>query len=239
MTAAEPTLHKRIRAEISQRILSGDWSPGQRIPFEHELMADYGCSRMTVNRALTPLADSGMIVRRRRAGTFVAHPPIHSAVLDIPDLEAEITARGQAYDYEWLSQTVRTATTSESADLKLAEPGPVLAFRGLHRASGKPFALEERLIDLATVPAAAEANFQQIPPGKWLLSEIPWTQAEHTIRAINPTSAIANLLKIPTATACLSLARRTLRGNDPVTWVRMTFPGDSYEMIARFTPGSA
>ena len=61
------TLHKRIRTDISARILSGAWPPGFRIPFEHELMAEYGCSRMTVNKALAPLAESGLIVQIGRA----------------------------------------------------------------------------------------------------------------------------------------------------------------------------
>ena len=53
------TLHRRIRSDIAERILSGEWSPGFRIPFEHELMEEYGCSRMTVNKALAPLAERG------------------------------------------------------------------------------------------------------------------------------------------------------------------------------------
>ena len=52
------SLHQRILADISERILSGDWPPGHRIPFEHELSAEYGCSRMTVNKALSQLAKS-------------------------------------------------------------------------------------------------------------------------------------------------------------------------------------
>lgn len=68
-------LYKKIRADIYQAIASGTWAPGARIPFEHELMAAYGCSRMTVTKALAPLAKGGLIVRRRRAGTFVAPGP--------------------------------------------------------------------------------------------------------------------------------------------------------------------
>ncbi len=49
-------LHDRIRRDVEKRILSGEWRPGHRIPYEHELMADYGCARMTVNRAISALA---------------------------------------------------------------------------------------------------------------------------------------------------------------------------------------
>src|SRR5260370_9290557 len=44
-TADTPTLYKQIRLDIERRILTGEWPPGHRIPFEHQLMARYGwCS---------------------------------------------------------------------------------------------------------------------------------------------------------------------------------------------------
>jgi GntR family histidine utilization transcriptional repressor len=233
------TLHRRIRSEISERILSGDWGPGHRIPFEHELMAQYGCSRMTVNKALSPLVDSGLIVRRRRAGTFVARPRIHSAVLDIPDIQAEVTGRGEAYDFSQLSRTIRPASAADNADLELEASGRVLAFQGLHRAGGRPFAVEERLINLGAAPEAEAVDFTAVSPGRWLLGAVPWTQAEHRIGAVNPPAATARLLGLATSTACLSLERRTWRGDEPVTWVRMTFPGEAYDLVARFAPEPA
>ena len=93
---AETALHNRIRNEISDRILSGEWPPDHRIPTEHELMGAYACSRMTVNKALAPLAEAGFIVRRRQQGSFVARPKVHSAVIEIPDLPAEVARRGDA-----------------------------------------------------------------------------------------------------------------------------------------------
>ena len=90
--ADKPTLYKQIRLDIERRILSGEWPPGHRIPFEHELMAGYRCSRMTVSKALSELAQADLIERRRRAGTFVRRPKFLSAVLTISDIRAEITA---------------------------------------------------------------------------------------------------------------------------------------------------
>lgn len=232
----DTTLHKRIRSEIAERILSGDWAPGHRIPFEHELMAQYGCSRMTVNKALTPLADNGLIVRRRRAGSFVARPRIHSAVLDIPDIQAEITGRGEPYGYELLSRKIRTASRRDNKSLELAVSGRILTLQCLHRASGRPFAIEERLISLSAVPAAEAVDFTQTPPGTWLLGFVPWTEAEHKISAINTSRASAKLLLIEPSIACLSLERRTWRGDDPITHVRLTFPGEAYDLVARFAP---
>ena len=58
--------------------MSGEWAPGHRIPFEHELATEYGCSRMTVNKALSQLARAGLIERRRRSGSFVLPAEIAS-----------------------------------------------------------------------------------------------------------------------------------------------------------------
>ena len=54
-----PSLHQRILSDISEKILSGAWAPGHRIPFEHELTAEYNCSRMTVNKALSVFKKRG------------------------------------------------------------------------------------------------------------------------------------------------------------------------------------
>ena len=44
-------LHLQIRRAIARPILAGSWPPGRRVPSEHALMARFGVSRMTVNRA--------------------------------------------------------------------------------------------------------------------------------------------------------------------------------------------
>ncbi|KOO81570.1 GntR family transcriptional regulator, partial [Stenotrophomonas maltophilia] len=105
------TLNQRIRSDLESRILSGEWAPGFRIPYEHELMEQYGCSRMTVNKVLTALAESGMIERRRRAGSFVARQPPHleQVALEIPDIAMEVGSRGHQYAYRLLQRELRLA----------------------------------------------------------------------------------------------------------------------------------
>ena len=102
-----PSLHERILGDIEGRILTGEWPPGVRIPFEHELSAQYQCSRMTVNKALSELAKAGLIERRRKVGSFVMRAPSRSAVLEIPDVKAEVAALGAAYRFETLTRRQR------------------------------------------------------------------------------------------------------------------------------------
>lgn len=233
----EPTtLHQRIRADLEGKILSGEWKPGHRIPFEHELMAQYGCARMTVNKVLAGLVAKGLIERRRRAGSFVAQPRIQSAVLEIPDLSVEIAARGEAYAYRLLSRRLRTAGWTEPGETGIAPGEEVIELGCLHFANGRPFAVEDRLIALAVVPEAREVDFSQMPPGSWLLGHVAWTAADHRIAAVGASAREARELEIAKGTPCLCLERRTFRAEQTITYARQLFRGDAYNLVARFAP---
>jgi GntR family histidine utilization transcriptional repressor len=232
-------VHQRIRADIEAKILSGAWAPGHRLPYEHELMAQYGCARMTVNKVMSGLVQSGLIERRRRAGSFVRQPAGQSAVLDIPDIKAEILARGQTYGYELLSRRHRHAAGPDLESIAVEPGSDLLVLRCRHVAGGNPFALEDRRIALDAVPEAAAADFAANPPGTWLLGHVPWHEAEHTISACNADPDIATELGLPSGSACLVVDRRTWRSGAPVTSVRLWFPGGLQTFVARFTPAGA
>lgn len=231
------TLHARIRSDIEGNILSGAWPPGHRIPYEHELMKTYHCSRMTVSKVLTTLAEHGLIERRRRAGTFVAIPRFQSAILKIPDIKADVIGRGFEYSFRASKIQVHPATHEEQSLLQLKKPAEIMIVHGLHSANGKPFSLEHRLINLAMVPEARETDFSHEPPGSWLLSKIAWSDGDHRIYAINPAPADAKALAITADTACLVIERHTWRSGEPITFARQIFPAGLYEVNARFTPG--
>jgi len=238
LVADDRTLHQRISLDLEAQIRSGAWPPGHRIPFEYELTAQYGCARATVNKAVSSLVAAGLIERRRRAGSFVARPHLQSAVLQIPDIQAEVTRRGQAYSYDLLGRRPRRIHPADPDEAHLGVHGPVLELRCRHLAEGRPFAVEHRIISLAAAPEAAEADFAAAPPGTWLLQHVAWTEAEHRISAVNPDAATARLLKVRVSDACLSLRRWTWRVGQGITYVRQIFPGDAYDLVARFTPGA-
>lgn len=229
-------LHERIRREIETNILSGVLPPGARLPIEQELMRDYDCSRMTVSKALSALASAGLIDRRKRAGSFVARPRVHSMMLDIPDLEQEVVQRGQQYRYELLRRHARAPDPGFPEQAALAGTGRLLLLEGLHFADEAPLATEERLISLSAVPEIEAADFSAVSPGAWLLRHVPWTQAETRIAAVPADRIVAANLNEPLGAPCLLIERRTWRGNEGITLVRQHFVGSAYDLIARFGP---
>jgi GntR family transcriptional regulator, histidine utilization repressor len=229
-------LYQRIRNDLEAKITSGAWPPGHRVPFEHELMQTYSCSRMTVNKVLSALADSGLLVRRRRAGSFVSRPRVQSAILQIPDLKAEVEKRGENYGYRLLELRKHMASAQDKARLGVDGRTAVLALRCRHEAEGQPFAIEDRLINLQAVPDALKQDFSVTPPNTWLVGHVPWTEAEHRITACNADKSVAADLAIDEGLACLVIERRTWRNGEPITAVRIIHPGHLYDLIARFTP---
>ena len=55
---------------------------------------------MTANKAMSELARTGLIERRRRSGSFVRRPQSQAAILEIHDIRAEVEALGLPYRYE-------------------------------------------------------------------------------------------------------------------------------------------
>jgi len=231
-------LYQRIRDDIEARIMSGEWPPGHRVPFEHELMAEYGCSRMTVNKVLSTLAANGLITRRRRAGSIVAEPSKERAVLEIQDFALEAARTGTIYRFKILRRTIEPLDAAGAQRTGLPLGTEMLCLTTLHLMDEVPGAYEQRLIHLATVPEAADEKFAKDPPGTWLLRRVPWTDAEHVVRAVNADGVLAKRLQIQTGAACLVLERRTWQAGAFVTEARITYPGDRHHLVGRFSPAT-
>lgn len=232
------TLHQRILTDIEKRIMSGDWPPGFRLPFEIQLAQSYDVSRMTVNKVLTKLASAGLIERRKKSGTFVAQPQVQPAILEIHDIEQEVRQIKQLYTFKILCNVKRKSTGSDLASFGLSKKGAILEISCLHFAGEAPFCYEDRLINLDVVPKASDVDFAVIPPGQWLRLQVPWSTAEHKIYAAAADSHVASQLGLEGKSACLVIQRRTWSEQGPVTFVRFTYPAKKHAIVARFTPAS-
>lgn len=70
LTAGIPK-HLSISEQLRQWILSGQYLPGDQLPSEHKLMAQFEVSRITIRRALSNLAQQGLVVSQHGKGVFV------------------------------------------------------------------------------------------------------------------------------------------------------------------------
>lgn len=232
------SLHETILKDVQQKIVSGEWPPGHRIPFETDMAKHYGCSRMTVNKALTHLSRAGLLDRNKKWGTFVRAPHTISAALEITNIRKEVENSGKDYTYELLSDQARPCKKLEAQLLNLDEDTIVRELKCLHYSDGQPFCLEDRVVNLQAAPEIEPMSFETDSAGAWMTSNVPWNTAEHQIVAMPADSTTSKKLKIPKGAATLVIERKTQNDRGYVTWARLAYPGDKHRLFANFTPTS-
>lgn len=222
---------EEIRAEVLRRIRARDWPPGALIPGEEALAEEFGVARATVNRALTALAEAGVIERKKRAGTRVAELPVRRARLEIPVIRLDVLGRGLAYDFTLLADRLVPAPVPVTARLGLPEAMPMRQLETLHLAGGRPFVLETRWLNPAVLPLPPP-DFAAISANEWLVTHVSLVAGDVAFTAEPASTREAEVMGIPPGTALL-VAERTTQGTEgPVTWVRLAHaPGHRVQMV--------
>lgn len=215
-----------VRAEALRRIRAQAWPPGALIPSEEELALELGCARTTVNRALRSLAEEGLLLRKRRAGTRVAELPQRAARLNISLVAEEIRARGATPAHRCLVHEARPLPAPMAALLSLPQEAPLVYVETLHTADERPFAFETRWINPASVPTVHEADFAQVSANEWLLRHAPFSHGALDYFAACAGPEAAAQLGCPPEVPLLTLDRITHAAEAPITWVRMAYAPD-------------
>ena len=212
-----------VQDEVFRRIHAREWKPGDLIPNEADLALEFGCARTTVNRALRSLADSGLLDRRRKAGTRVAAQPVAKATLDIAVIRYEVEERGQKYGYKLIERAEIVPPRAISAAMRTGADNALLHIRALHLADDVPYALEDRWINAGVVPDALFELFQTISANEWLLKHAPYTHGEIAFSASSATAQVGSILACPAQSALFAIDRLTWDKAQAVTKVRLLF----------------
>lgn len=76
-------LYESVYHDIIDRIKTGKIQPGDRLPGEYELMAQYNVSRTTIRRTMKLLEGCNLIYRVKKSGTYLNGKPQHSGAAKI------------------------------------------------------------------------------------------------------------------------------------------------------------
>jgi len=74
-------LYLQVKNVLMKRIVDGQHMPGEPIPSESRLAADFGTSVSTIRQALTLLVADGVLVKRQGKGTFVSEREVRISFL--------------------------------------------------------------------------------------------------------------------------------------------------------------
>lgn len=205
---------RHLSDELRSSILAGNLQPGDRLPPERTLSAEFGTTRKTVREALEELSREGLIVRRASSGSFVATtfaldapPDTAPSVSPLDAIEARLVLEPSWYDL-----VVARATDQDFARMrKRLEGMTTAANHAAFQEAGYAFRLE---IVRATrnpllmgiyemlIAARAKAGWSAIKP----LHEWPDQRREHT----DLNRRIYEALHRRDAAAAAELSRRHL-----------------------------
>jgi len=215
-----------VQAEVLRRIHAREWSPGELIPNEADLATEFGCARSTVNRALRSLADSGLLDRKRKAGTRVAAEPVAKATLDISVIRHEVEEHGARYGYQLISRSVIVPPVSVSGAMKTKADLALLHVCALHLSDDTAYAFEDRWINIAHVPDAETQSFEELSANEWLMKHAPYTHGDIAFSAVQAGQRQADILAVALQSALFAIDRTTWDTSTSVTKVQLLFaPG--------------
>jgi GntR family transcriptional regulator, histidine utilization repressor len=228
--------YARVKQHLKDGLARGRWSPGALMPSEAELVAQFGVSRMTVNRALRELQSEGLVSRVQGVGTFAAALHKVSSTLTIRDIHEEILERGHRHEAH--VHLARRERAPEALAQRLGLPAGAWVFHTLivHMENGVPLQCEDRYVNPACAPEYLSVDFTQITPTHYLLEVAPLWEAQYSIEASEATQEEAALLHIRRHDPCLVVVRRTVSRGVPITLARLVHPGSRYQIDGRFRP---
>src|SRR5690625_3765049 len=109
----------KIENDIKEKILSGKYKSGDKIPSENELTEIYDVSRMTVRQAMNNLVNDGYLLKYKGKGTFVSNNKIEKNIQGVRSFTEEMEASGKKVSSKIISMKEMTPDKSVSEKLFL------------------------------------------------------------------------------------------------------------------------
>ena len=224
-------LYHQLYDLLRRKILGGEWRPGDMVPSESAIIAQYRISRATVRQAFDALVRDGLVYRQRGRGSFVAHPTIEQGIGRIITFTEDMRQRGFAPGTKILSAEVVPAPESIAKELGIGAGDETIRLERLRLADDEPMSLEESWLVDRICRGLLQLDYRSRSLRELLEVHfgLRWARAKQTIRAISASHPLADRLSVPVNSAVLYIERVSFSEEDvPVEFLRLHHRGDRY-----------
>jgi len=189
-------LHHQVYVDLLAALDTGEWGVGDRLPTERELAERYGCSLITVRRALGDLAREERIERTRGRGTVVVQPPIVRELTSTLSFAQEMQLQGLEPGTALIGARIGPADDRTAAALQIGVGAPVHRLERLRSAGGTPLLLEQVALSVARFPDLLAADLERGSLYDFLADryECRIVRLRETIEPVLPPAREARLL---------------------------------------------
>lgn len=191
-----------IKLSLQNLIRSNELKPGQMLPSEKELSAQYSASRLTVRRALDDLAAEGSIYKIQGKGTYVreisAETQENARVRSCSEL---IRSQNKVPTRRVMVQQIEPANDVIAAQLMISPGDPVFHYERVYYADNLPAIYVDSNYNSRIIPGIEKYDLGRNSIVSILESEygISTLIGEREIRAVQAPHKVASCLGVEDA----------------------------------------
>ena len=146
-----------LAAALRQRVIEGEWHPGQMIPSEASLATSYGVALGTLRQALALLVQDGVLRRQHGKGTFVSRGLDNASMMRFFRFQSE-EGIASTPDSRILHRQFRHPTSTEAKVFQIDASDQVMQLERLRSLEGQPCLLETIVLPLPLFGALADSD---------------------------------------------------------------------------------
>ena len=226
-------LYWQVEHDLRQRIESGIWHPGDRLPSEEELSDLYGASRITIRQAMGNIASDGLVSREPGRGTFVQEQKRTQAMRLTASFTEEMMKLGVRIETKVIRQETEPASLEVAEAFGIGEGDQVYRVDRLRLTGGKPFAVQRARLPISRFPRLATADlsgslYQHLGAEYGVVP----TDADEVIHVClaKEVEGSAELLDVGASHPCFLIDRTSFDDDGPVDFSRSVVRGDRYQI---------
>ncbi len=222
MLSESSPLHEQVSNAISDKIRSGEFPVGSRLPGEAELMRIFGVSRGTVRRSLRTLNEAGYAQTFHGKGTFVR------AGRSIPSIGQALVGLGEALSYSEknmkthvISKSKVIATQVNNAPCELEADEEVLLLDRVRYLDEIPVARLRNWVRTKLTPGICNIDFESTSLFNALdvCSIRPVASGQRSFEAVTAPEDVAESLSLSSLAPLLFIRQVTFFDDGtPVEW---------------------
>ena len=204
-------LYSVVASQAEQKIATGQWNEGERLPPERQLCLDFGVSRATLRQALEELEERGLITRHQGRGTFVARPRVQLPIMGVFSVRDAMEAHGMRMTTKVLEVAVIEASRQIASDLACLPGDDIVFVERLRLGDGEPMVLDTAHLRAELFPGLEKVDFENRSLYEVLEVDYGHTVAEarESLEPVILTPRECGLLGVPPHTTALLTRRVT------------------------------
>jgi GntR family transcriptional regulator len=146
-----------LATALRQRIVDGQWKPGEMIPAEALLASSYGVALGTVRQALALLVEDGILRRQHGRGTFVSRGLDHASMMRFFRFQSD-GSLATTPQSQILQRRFRHPTVAETKTFGIDASGQVMQLERLRSIDVHPCLIESIVLPLPMFGALADSS---------------------------------------------------------------------------------